>query len=171
MTDRQPALTRRDWLRLGLVAGPAAVVAACGWDGGPVLEPKLRAFSRVNDWLGEKVLLSNSRLAPQYPVSARTTDENFPAYSITYNDTGNFPSVPKQQEWMLEIGGLVRQPLRLSLAQIQALPRVTYTVKHHCVEGWTAIGTWTGVSLATVAGLAAPTAAAKYLQIGRASCR
>jgi len=163
MTDR-PGLTRRDWLRLGLVAGPTALVAACGWDGGPALEPKLRAFSRVNDWLGEKVLLSKSRPAPEYPVSARTVEQNFPAYSITYNDTGNFPSVPKSGLWALEIGGLVRRPVRLSLAQIQALPRVTYTVKHHCVEGWTAIGTWTGVSLATVANLVAPTAAAKYLR-------
>src|ERR1700750_977021 len=100
MTDRPPALTRRDWLRLGLVAGPAALVAARGGDGGRVLEPRLRAFSRVNDWLGEKVLLSNSRLAPQYPVSARTREEDFPAYSITYNDTGNFPSVPKQEGWV-----------------------------------------------------------------------
>ena len=33
-----PAMTsldRRDFLRLGLVAGPASLVAGCGWDGGP----------------------------------------------------------------------------------------------------------------------------------------
>ena len=77
MTDKrrgltQRGLTRRDLLRLGAVAGPAALVAACGWDGGPSLEPKLRAFSRINDWIGEKILLSPARLAPVYPVSART---------------------------------------------------------------------------------------------------
>ena len=66
------ALSRRDLFRLGLVAGSASLAAACGWDGGPHLEPKLRGFSRVNDWVGEKLLLSDGRLAPQYAKSART---------------------------------------------------------------------------------------------------
>ena len=164
MTDERRGLTRRDLLRLGAVAGPAALVAACGWDGGTSLEPKLRAFSRINDWIGEKILLSPARLAPVYPVSARTPMENFPAYSITYNQTGSFPEVSDPRKWSLNVGGLVRKPARLSLREIQALPSITYTVKHHCVEGWTAIGTWTGVPLSTVIALVQPTADARYLR-------
>ena len=37
-----------------------------------------------------------------------------------------------------------------------------YTIKHHCVEGWSAIGTWTGVPLASVIALVEPTADARY---------
>src|SRR5215210_3930271 len=107
MTDRQRGLDRRDFLRIGLVAGPASLVAACGWDGGAVLEPKLRAFSRVNDWVGEKVLHSSSRMAPEYPLHARTPDSNFPSYSITYNKTGTFPYPPDPAKWALHVGGLV----------------------------------------------------------------
>ena len=29
---------------------------------------KLRAFARLNDWVGEKILLSSSSLAPEYPT-------------------------------------------------------------------------------------------------------
>jgi DMSO/TMAO reductase YedYZ molybdopterin-dependent catalytic subunit len=161
MTEQQPRLTRRDLFRLGLVAGPAALVAACGWDGGPVLEPKLRAFSRLNDWIGEKILLSPSRYARQYPVSARTPMEQFPAYSITYNQTGSFPSLSDTSKWMLDVGGMVRKPMRLSLRQIEALPSLTYTVKHHCVEGWTAVATWTGVAVNTIAAMVEPTGQAR----------
>jgi len=32
MTDRKPGLSRRDFVRLGLVV-PASLAAACGWDG------------------------------------------------------------------------------------------------------------------------------------------
>ena len=163
MTEPISGLTRRDLLRLGMAAGPAALVAACGWDGGPVLEPRLRLFSRVNDWIGEKIFLGRNRLAREYPVSARTAPADFPAYSITYNDTGRFPSVT-QSGWGLEVGGLVRNPLRLTREMIEALPAVTYTVKHHCVEGWTAIGTWTGVPVSTIAALVEPTARARYLR-------
>jgi DMSO/TMAO reductase YedYZ molybdopterin-dependent catalytic subunit len=164
MAEQRRGLTRRDLMRLGVVAGPAAMAAACGWDGGPVLEPKLRAFSRINDWVGEKILFSPSRLAEQYPVSARTPMEHFPAYSITYNETGSFPAVGDPGKWTLEVGGMVRKPVRLSRPDLEAMPSLRYTVKHHCVEGWTAIGTWTGVPVSAVAALVQPTSQARYLR-------
>jgi DMSO/TMAO reductase YedYZ molybdopterin-dependent catalytic subunit len=164
MTEARRGLTRRDLLRLGAVAGPAALVAACGWDGGSSLEPRLRAFSRINDWIGEKILLSPARLAPEYPVSARTAMENFPAYSITYNQTGSFPEVSDPTKWSLKVGGMVRKPVRLTRREIEALPSLTYTVKHHCVEGWTAVGTWTGVPLSTITAMVQPTPEARYLR-------
>jgi DMSO/TMAO reductase YedYZ molybdopterin-dependent catalytic subunit len=154
-------LSRRDFMRLGLVA-PTALAAACGWDGGPLLEPRLRAISRLNDWVGEKILLSPTRLAPQYLVSTRTPDARFPGYSITRNDTGAYPLPP--DNWALEVGGLVRTPVRLTRAMLEALPRVTYTVKHHCVEGWTAIATWTGAPVSAVVAMVQPTADARYLR-------
>jgi DMSO/TMAO reductase YedYZ molybdopterin-dependent catalytic subunit len=156
MTD----LSRRDLFRLGLAGGSASLAAACGWNGGPHLEPGLRAFSRVNDWVGEKLFLSSSRLAPQYPISRRTPEPAFPAYSLTHP----MPVPAGPGGWALQVGGLVANPLRLTPAMIEALPRVTYTVKHHCVEGWTAIGTWTGAPLASVIAMARPTAAARYLR-------
>jgi DMSO/TMAO reductase YedYZ molybdopterin-dependent catalytic subunit len=164
MTERRHSISRRDFFRFGAAAGPASLLAACGWDGGPILEPKLRAFSRINDWVSEKILYSPSRLADEYPVSARTRPGNFPSYSITYNRTRSFPRVKELAAWTLDVGGLVRKPVRLSRREIEALPRVTYTVKHHCVEGWTAVGTWTGVPVSTIAALVEPTADARYLR-------
>jgi DMSO/TMAO reductase YedYZ molybdopterin-dependent catalytic subunit len=159
MTDpADPKLSRRDLFRLGLVAGSASLATACGWQGGPLV-PKLRAFSRVNDWVGEK-LLASSRLAPEYPVSRRTPERSFP----TYARTRGFPRLADPAAWVLQVGGHVRNPLRLTLEMLRAMPRVTYTVKHHCVEGWTAIGTWTGVPVSVIASLAEPTAEARYLR-------
>jgi DMSO/TMAO reductase YedYZ molybdopterin-dependent catalytic subunit len=163
MTEERRVITRRDLLRLGAAAGPVALIAACGWESS-ALEPKLRAFSRINDWIGEKVLLSPSRLASEYPVSSRTAMGNFPSYSITYNRTGSFPTVSDPTKWSLNVGGLVRKPMRLGLRDLQRLPSLTYTVKHHCVEGWTAIGTWTGVPLSTIAAMVQPTHEAHYLR-------
>jgi DMSO/TMAO reductase YedYZ molybdopterin-dependent catalytic subunit len=161
MTDRD-GVSRRDFFRLGIAAGPASLVAACGWDGCAFLEPRLRTFGRINDWVGERIFLSRSRLAPEYAVSARTEEPRFPAYSITFNRKRVYPDAPSG--WELEVGGLVRAPQRLTLEMLEGLPRISYTVKHHCVEGWTAIGTWTGVPVSALAGLAQPLPEAKYLR-------
>jgi DMSO/TMAO reductase YedYZ molybdopterin-dependent catalytic subunit len=149
---------RRDFLRLGLLAGSASL-AGCGWDGGRVLRPKLAAVSRMNDWVGEHILLSGHRLSPEWPVSARSA--SMPNYHIA----SQTPTLEQPAAWALNVGGLVRKPMRLTLPMLMALPRVSYTVPHHCVEGWTTVATWSGVPLSAVATLAEPTAEARYLRI------
>ncbi len=157
MTDLR--LKRRDFFRLGLAAGPASLLAACGWDGGDRLRPTLSRFSLVNDWVGEHLLFSPTRLSREYPVSERTGSA-FPSYYISKT----VPTLEDPTGWALEVGGAVRQPMRLTLPMLQALPSVTYTVKHHCVEGWTAIATWTGVPLSAVIAMVEPTPTARYLR-------
>jgi DMSO/TMAO reductase YedYZ molybdopterin-dependent catalytic subunit len=67
------------------------------------------------------------------------------------------------QAYRLQVDGLVRRPLALSLAQLQSLPARTQITRHDCVEGWSAIGQWTGVQLARVLALAAPLPQARYV--------
>ena len=157
MGEHRDGLSRRDFLRLGLLAGSAAA-AGCAWDGGPLLRPKLAAVSRMNDWVGEHILLSNHRLARQWPTSARS--RTMPNYHIA----DSTPLLDDPAAWALSVGGLVRKPMRLTLPMIQELPRITYTVPHHCVEGWTTVATWTGVPVSAVAALVEPTADARYLR-------
>ena len=52
--------------------------------------------------------------------------------------------------WVLEVRGLVERPLILSMAQIRALPQRTQITRHDCVEGWSAIGQWTGPQLSAI---------------------
>ncbi|MGH7589938.1 MAG: molybdopterin-dependent oxidoreductase, partial [Gemmatimonadales bacterium] len=129
-------LTRRDLLRMGLLAGTGALVSGCGWDGGP-LKSGLAAMARLNDRVGE-ALVSPHRLAREYPIAERSGS----AFTMYYV-SDELPVLADPAGWHLTVGGLVANPLTLTLAQIQALPRMTYTVTHHCVEGWTAIATWT----------------------------
>src|SRR2546430_8566206 len=134
-------IDRRAFLRLAAGAGPASLAAACGWDGGNAVRPLLLDVSRLNDWVGEKILFSQHRLAPQYDIAQRAT--RLPSYFIS----PMMPVLRDPNAWRLQVGGLVRQPLTLSIDDLQAMPRTTYTVKHHCVEGWSAIATCHGVAL------------------------
>lgn len=50
-------------------------------------------------------------------------------------------------DYRLVVDGLVRRPLSLSLADLARLPARTQITRHDCVEGWSAIGRWTGTPL------------------------
>ena len=65
--------------------------------------------------------------------------------------------------WSLEIGGLVKQPIRLSLGELQAMPSRTQITRHDCVEGWSAIAKWKGIPLSKIVDRVQPAAAAKYV--------
>jgi DMSO/TMAO reductase YedYZ molybdopterin-dependent catalytic subunit len=138
-------IDRRGFLRLGAGAGTASLAAACGWDGGNAIRPQLLSMSLLNDWVGEHVLFSPTRLARTYETSERAA--GLPAYFIS----DSVPMLRDPSAWRLKVDGLVRQPQSLSLEDLQRLPHVTYTVKHHCVEGWSAIATWSGVPVSAIA--------------------
>lgn len=66
-------------------------------------------------------------------------------------------------DYRLEVGGLVANPLSLSLDEIRALPSRTQITRHDCVEGWSAIGKWKGARLSALLQRAQPSSAAKYV--------
>jgi DMSO/TMAO reductase YedYZ molybdopterin-dependent catalytic subunit len=66
-------------------------------------------------------------------------------------------------DWRLAVRGLVAQPLDLSLAQLRAMPARTQITRHDCVEGWSAIGKWTGVPLGFVLNLAGLQPEARFI--------
>jgi DMSO/TMAO reductase YedYZ molybdopterin-dependent catalytic subunit len=66
-------------------------------------------------------------------------------------------------DWRLVVDGLVRRPLSIGLERLKALPRRTQTTRHDCVEGWSAIGRWTGVPLSILLDAAALRQEARYL--------
>ena len=66
-------------------------------------------------------------------------------------------------DWKLRIDGLVRRPIELSLAQLRALPSRSQITRHDCVEGWSAIGQWTGPQLGPLLKAAGLLPTAKYI--------
>ena len=66
------------------------------------------------------------------------------------------------ENWRLLVDGLVARPLSLSLSEIRRLPSRTQITRHDCVEGWSAIGQWTGVQLGMLLNAAGVLPGARY---------
>ena len=45
----------------------------------------------------------------------------------------------------LELAGSIREKKPWTLAELYTLPQVSQVTRHICVEGWSAIGKWSGV--------------------------
>ncbi len=67
------------------------------------------------------------------------------------------------RNYALVVDGAVDQKQMLSLDSLAALPQVTQTTRHDCVEGWSAIGKWSGVRLSDVLAKASPRSDARYV--------
>ncbi|MBA3941942.1 MAG: molybdopterin-binding protein [Sphingopyxis sp.] len=66
-------------------------------------------------------------------------------------------------DWRVKVTGLVARPLSLSMADIRAMPQRTQITRHDCVEGWSAIGQWTGPQLGSILAAAGVRDSARYV--------
>lgn len=68
------------------------------------------------------------------------------------------------RDWHLEVKGLVKHPLCLSLEEIRALPGQVQITKHNCVQGWSGVGKWKGVPLTDILDRCEPLSEARYVK-------
>jgi DMSO/TMAO reductase YedYZ molybdopterin-dependent catalytic subunit len=101
-----------------------------------------RLLSTMSGWndRAQGWLFDPSRLAPEFPESRITRPFPFNAYyseeEVVDVDGGTY---------RLELSGLIREKKPWSLPELYALPQVSQVTRHICVEGWSAIGKWSGV--------------------------
>jgi DMSO/TMAO reductase YedYZ molybdopterin-dependent catalytic subunit len=136
-----PATSRRLFLRGAASLGALAALAGCDIVDEESAESALRVVSRFNDRV-QGFMFHPEKLAPTYPESAITRPFPFNAY---YSED-EAPEVDGDT-YSLEIAGLVDNKAPWSLEQLYALPQVSQITRHICVEGWSAIGKWTGTPL------------------------
>lgn len=150
--------------RRSLLAGAIAFLAS-GCSRIAETGPVSSLLSSVEDWnrnlhdlIGRRSALarefSPEDISPDFRGNG-TVDPQEPAY-LTHAAEGF-------ANWLLEVSGLVERRLSLSLADIHALPQRTQITRHDCVEGWSAIGQWTGPQLKHILDAAGLRPEARYI--------
>jgi DMSO/TMAO reductase YedYZ molybdopterin-dependent catalytic subunit len=144
-------ITRRRLL-LGIAAG--SLLAGCDNSATAFF---LRGMGRWNQNV-EQFLFSPNRLAATPPAADLTPDSLFPSYFIS--DSMPFPP----DNWTLKVGGLVAHPMTFSVDQLKRLPRTDLRLRHHCVEGWSAVAAWSGVQVSEIARIVGAAPNANYVE-------
>jgi DMSO/TMAO reductase YedYZ molybdopterin-dependent catalytic subunit len=150
---------RRDFLRAASLSAAALALAACDSQGPRQAAKLLRYAERKNEVI-ERSLVRHTSINRGSP-GARIAGDDFPNYHISDVVPVWDPAI--SGAWRLEVGGMVAQPLQLTLADLQRLPRRTQRVDHFCVEGWTAVAEFTGVRVRDLAAMVRPDPRATYV--------
>jgi DMSO/TMAO reductase YedYZ molybdopterin-dependent catalytic subunit len=136
-----PEPSRRLFLRGAAGLGAVTLLTGCDLIDSDAAEGALMKISRFNDRV-QALLFDPNKLAPTYPESMITKPFPFNAYY----DEDEAPEVDGET-YRLEVGGLVGDKKSWSLPELYALPQDKQITRHVCVEGWSAIGSWTGARL------------------------
>ncbi len=163
MADARGGGSRRRFLRVALASLSGAVVAGCDRLG-------------ATPWFGRVLATGESltRVTQRLVVGDDALAQEFTEADIARPFRSNGTSRPRSAvydalaandfvDWRLRVDGLVAQPTQFSLDELEALPSRTQITRHDCVEGWSAIGKWTGVPLGEVLRLVRPDPSARYV--------
>jgi DMSO/TMAO reductase YedYZ molybdopterin-dependent catalytic subunit len=151
-------IARRDFLIRGSGLVSAAFLAAC--NANPRAADKLLKYAERKNLAVERRLFHHTAM-DVVPPGAHEAGNKLPSYFIS--DTVPVWDESVRGKWALEVSGLVGNPVRLTLEDLQKLPQVSNRVDHYCVEGWTAVETWTGVPFSELARLVRADPQARYV--------
>jgi len=152
-------IDRRKFIIVSGSAVSSALIAACDSRGPKGAQKLLRYAERKNEAV-ERALLRHTSMDSSIEGS-RLAGNALPSYYVS--KTVPVWNESQRGKWTLEVSGMVDRPLKLTLDELQKLPRLTERVNHYCVEGWTAVEQWTGVRFSYLARLAGAHPAAHYV--------
>jgi DMSO/TMAO reductase YedYZ molybdopterin-dependent catalytic subunit len=156
-TKLMPDLSRRRFIAGGASLGALTFLTGCDVSDSFSADKLLAQISKFNDGVQAAIFNPNA-LAPTFSEKDITRPFPFNAYY----DEDDAPEVDGKT-YKLEVFGLVENKKSWTLDELYQLPEVKQITRHICVEGWSAIGSWSGTPLRDFLKLIGADTNAKYV--------
>ena len=102
-------------------------------------------------------LLTLNRLVPHQKYSEQDISPYFwPNGKVPVREDWKRLAESGFQDFRLKVGGLVENPVELSVADIEKLGTVEYITMNHCIQGWSGIAQWGGIPMKALIALVRP---------------
>jgi DMSO/TMAO reductase YedYZ molybdopterin-dependent catalytic subunit/thiosulfate reductase cytochrome b subunit len=102
-------------------------------------------------------LLTLNRLNPQQKYSEQDISPYFwPNGKMPVREDWKQLAQRGFRDFRLKVGGLVENPVELSLADIEKLGTIEHITMHHCIQGWSGIAKWGGIPMKKLIELVRP---------------
>lgn len=155
--------SRRQFLRAALGGASAALVSGCDALSKTQWFPKILEGGEHLNRGAQRLITSRKSMAQEFTEADLSPE--FRSNGTNYPDDPAYRVHAEKHfaQWALRVGGLVNRPDEFSLARLRAMRSRTQITRHDCVEGWSAIGKWTGVPLNEVLAVVQPQPQARYV--------
>ncbi len=155
VTDEKLFEKRRDFLKLGA----AALVSSS------VVAEKLAAVEKTPRQVLDFKKTSFGKGLELNTFDQASTYNNFYEFSLNKKDPAKLAHTLKPTPWEIEISGEVENPMYIDLQEIfSSYPLEERIYRFRCVEGWSMVVPWIGITLAHILKKAKPTSKAKYVK-------
>ncbi|MFH8387692.1 molybdopterin-dependent oxidoreductase [Kitasatospora sp. NPDC018058] len=153
------------WIGFGVFTA-SMVVVVVGW---VAATPFTLQHPRVVQRLGHALIGPAQRLFEHVDATPGEYTEKDVSPYFWHN--GQYPDSAEYRalfdgdfaDYRLQIGGLVDNPVALDLRQLRAMPHHEQITQHFCIQGWSGIAKWGGVSMRTITDLVRPQPGAKWV--------
>ena len=166
VTDEAVFLNRRTLLRLGATAAMGGVLAGC-----PAADQAAADPADTRNASQRPMLSDIQPAAPAYRVDEKNTLEsdatgynNFYEFGTDKKDPARKAHTLRTEPWSIVVDGEVGKPGRVPLETILASAQLEERIyRFRCVETWSMVVPWIGISLADVLKRFEPNSKARYV--------
>ena len=157
------SLSRRKFLGGAVGAACVALLSGCDALSKTQWFPKILEAGEHLNRAAQGLITSRKSMAQEFTEADLSRE--FRSNGTDYPDGPEYRAHAEAEfaNWALRVDGLVNRPSDFSLAQLRAMRSRTQITRHDCVEGWSAIGKWTGVPLSEVLAAVQPQPRARYV--------
>jgi sulfoxide reductase catalytic subunit YedY len=143
---------------------PAMLVVAVTWW---LASPFTLRHARVVQRIGEFMSRPFGAVTQSWDARSQLTEEDISPHfwpNGTMPNSAEFDSLVEKgfAGYRLRIDGLVERPVELSYAELKAMPKQEQITTHFCIQGWSGVAKWGGVSMRHILELVRPTPDARY---------
>ena len=131
----------------GVVAGTGTLISGCDRLGRDERFQRLLRTGEAGNYAVQRLLQDRTALAQEFRADQRSPVFRMNGVRMPGGADYARHLATGFADWRIPVEGLVAHPQAYSMAQLRAMPSRTQITRHDCVEGWSAIGKWTGVPL------------------------
>ena len=161
--DEREAIQDRPLLIRSLVVLAMVLVGLAWWVASPFTIRHARLVQRTGRFMVGWI----KGLSEWWEPNAQLTEKDISPHfwpNGTMPSSAEFEALVADEfaRYRLRVGGLVEVPREFSFADLKALPKQEQITTHFCIQGWSGVAKWGGVSMRDILDIVRPTPDARY---------